>query len=76
LRFSQPRELTFQLPGQLSVLSLVVVVCLGGELQIEFPDSKLIQPINDFVVQMLNLFFEGWDLSGKSVDKIFKSSTA
>jgi hypothetical protein len=28
----------------------VVIVRLGGALQAEFSDSKLIQPINDFVV--------------------------
>jgi hypothetical protein len=40
-------------------MTLVFIVRLGGALQTEFPSSKLIQSINDFIVQMLNLVFEG-----------------
>jgi hypothetical protein len=47
----------------------IVVVCLGSALYTEFPDSELIQPIHDFVVRMLELLFEDWNLSGKSVGR-------
>jgi hypothetical protein len=35
--------------GQLGVLFLVIVICLGRMLQAKFPSSDFIQPINHFV---------------------------
>jgi hypothetical protein len=55
---------------------LVVNICLGSTLQTEFADSELIQPIHDFAIQTLELFFEDWNLSRKSAGKNFRPPIA
>jgi hypothetical protein len=42
--------LTFQFLGQLSDLLLIIIICLSGVLQTEFPGPDLVKPIHHLVL--------------------------